>query len=68
MAKKPINNGKPWKQGDESQLKKLAKGDTPTPLIAYKLGRTTESIYAKAQELNVSLHPTNKSPYNRQKK
>jgi len=68
VAKKPLNSGKPWKQEDNKQLKKLAKGDTPTPLIAYKLKRTTEAIYAKAKELNISLKPVNKSPYNRQRK
>jgi hypothetical protein len=68
MAKKPLNNGKAWKQEDNVQLKKLAKGDTPTPLIAYKLKRTTEAIYAKAEELNISLKPVNKSPYNRHTK
>ena len=68
MAKKPKNQGKPWTSIQESQLKKLAKGNTPTPLIGYKLGRTSGAVQSKAQELNVSLKPINKSPYNRHKK
>lgn len=49
-------------------MKKMAKGNTPTPLIADALGRTSSAIYNKAQEQNLSLQPTNKSPYNRRKK
>lgn len=67
MAKKPTNQGKTWTSTQESQLKKLAKGDTPTRLMAYRLGRTPAAVQAKAQELNVSLKPINKSPYNRHK-
>ena len=55
MAKKPTNQGKTWTSTQESQLKKLAKGDTPTRLMAYRLGRTPAAVQAKAQELNVSL-------------
>lgn len=67
MAKKPANQGKAWTSTQKSQLKKLARGDTPTRLMAYKLGRTPAAVQAKAQELNVSLKPINKSPYNRHK-
>lgn len=68
MAKKPVNQGKAWNQKQEVQLKKLVKGNTPTPLIAYKLGRTSEAVRSKAQDLGVSLKPTNKPPYNRRSK
>lgn len=68
MAKTPKNHGKPWSSSDNKQLKTLAKGNTPTGLIAYKMGRTEDSIYTKASAENISLHPTNKSPYNRRKK
>ena len=61
------NGGNQWTPSDESKLKKLAKGNTPTRLIAHKLGRTEGAIYAKANSLNVSLKPTNQSPYNRSK-
>jgi hypothetical protein len=64
---KPANQGKTWTPAQESQLKKLAKGNTPTPLIGYKLGRTPAAVQSKAQDLNVSLKPVNKSPYNRHK-
>lgn len=64
---KPANQGKAWTSTQESQLRKLAKGDTPTRLMAYKLGRTPTAVQSKAQDLNVSLRPINKSPYNRHK-
>lgn len=67
MAKKPTNQNKPWTSSQESQLRKLAKGNTPTGLIAYDLGRSTDSVRSKASDMGVSLKPTNKSPYNRQK-
>jgi hypothetical protein len=68
MAKFPINNGKPWSPDDLSQLKKLVKEDTPTRLIAMKLGRSPQAVQAKALANKLSLKPTNQSPYNRQKK
>ena len=68
MASKPKNHGKDWTAGDEKKLEKLAGGNTPTGLIAYQLGRTEASVRAKAHDLEVSLKPTNQSPYNRQKK
>lgn len=67
MAKKPTNQGKVWTRVQESQLKKLAKGNTPTRLMAYRLGRTPKAVQSKAQELDISLKPVNKSPYNRHK-
>ncbi len=67
MAKTPTNQGKAWTQAQITQLKTLAKGDTPTGLIGYKLGRSPAAVQSKAQELNVSLKPINKSPYNRHK-
>ncbi len=68
MAKTPINNGKQWTDSQEARLRKSITGNKPTPLIAYELGRSPNAIYSKAHELNLSLHPTNKSPYNRRKK
>jgi len=67
MAKTPRNNNKPWTAADIKELKQLVKGNTPTGLTAYELERTKGAIYNKASELDLSLHPTNKSPYNRQK-
>lgn len=62
------NSGKKWSDTDLKKLEKLADGNTPTGLIAYQLKRTEAAIYSKASEVNISLHPTNKSPYNRTKK
>lgn len=67
MAKPPANHGKQWTPADVQQLKQFAKGNTPTGLIAHKMGRTEDSIRSKASETDVSLKPTNQSPYNRRK-
>jgi hypothetical protein len=68
MAKTPSNSGKEWTQKDINVLKKLVKQNTPTGLIAYELERSKVAIYQKASEENISLKPTNQSPYNRRKK
>ena len=65
MATTPQNHGKSWTPSDTAKLKKLAEGNTPTRLIAHKLDRTEDSVRSKAQQLGVSLKPTNQSPYNR---
>jgi hypothetical protein len=67
MAKKPTNQNKIWTPAQESQLKTMAKGNTPTGLLGYKLGRSESSIRSKASEIGISLKPTNQSPYNRRK-
>ena len=59
------NNGKAWTATDERALRELAAGNTPTRVIAFQLGRTEGAVYAKANALEVSLKPTNQSPYNR---
>lgn len=63
----PKNNGKQWTSKQESQLRSLARQNTPTRVIGLKLGRTPGSVQTKAGELNVSLKPVNQSPYNRSK-
>lgn len=63
MAKYNRNSGKAWSQQEISQLKTLARQDTPTRVIGLKLGRTPEAIYTKASEEGISLKPTNQSPY-----
>lgn len=69
MMKKYIRNaGKPWTPAEVKQLKALAKEDTPTRVIGLKLGRPVGGVYAKASQENVSLKPTNQSPYSRRKK
>lgn len=67
MKKTPKNQGKEWNEKDISNLKKLVKGNTPTGLIAYELGRSEGAVRSKASEIEVSLKPTNQSPYNRRK-
>jgi hypothetical protein len=64
---KPRNQRKSWK-GQESELRKLARGNTPTRVIGLKLGRTENAVQSKASQLGVSLKPTNQRPYNRRKK
>lgn len=68
MAKYERNAGKPWSPTDAAKLKSLAKQNTPTRVIGLKLGRPVGGVQKKASELNVSLRPTNQSPYNRLKK
>jgi hypothetical protein len=67
MAKSPANHGKQWTPTDVSQLKQLAKQNTPTRVIGIKMGRTEDAVRNKASENDVSLKPTNQSPYNRRK-
>ena len=68
MAKSTRNSGSKWSKGDVSELRTLAKGNTPTRVIGLKLGRTAAAVQAKASSVGVSLKPTNQSPYNRLKK
>jgi len=67
MAKTPPNHGKAWSKQDIKTLEKLVDQNTPTRVIALKMGRSEDSIYAKASSDDISLKPTNQSPYNRQK-
>ena len=67
MTKSTRNSGKSWTSGDKSTLRKLARENTPTRVIGLKLGRTEDAVRSKASELDVSLKPTNQSPYNRRK-
>lgn len=62
------NTGKQWTPLEEKQLKALAKDNTPTRVIGLKLGRPVGGVRAKASELDLSLRPTNQSPYSRRKK
>ncbi len=63
MAKAPKHHGSEWSTDDERLLRRLARGNTPTRVIALKLGRTEAAIYAKASALGISLKPTNQRPY-----
>lgn len=68
MPKSTRNSGKPWDAADRKALQDLARGNTPTRVIGLKLGRSEDAVRAKASELDVSLKPTNQSPYNRRGK
>ncbi len=68
MAKKPPNSGKLWTPSQVRQIEELVAQNTPTRIIALKLGRTPASIQTKASEENISLKPTNQSPYGSSKK
>lgn len=65
MPKSTRNTGKQWSSGDIKQLRDLAGKNTPTRVIGLKLGRTEDAVQSKASEKNISLKPTNQSPYNR---
>jgi hypothetical protein len=67
MSKKPSHHGEQWTQAQVQNLQKLANQNTPTRVIGLKLGRTEDSVQAKASEESISLKPTNQSPYNRKK-
>lgn len=67
MAKTPPNHGKEWTKPEVKQLEKLADGNTPTRIIALKLGRTEASVYSEASKENISLAPTNQKPYGTKK-
>jgi hypothetical protein len=67
MAKYNRNSGKAWTPSEVKELKSLADKNTPTRVIGLKLGRTPAAVSAKASDENISLKPTNQSPYNRRK-
>ena len=62
------NAGKQWTSEEVKQLKQLAKDNTPTRVIGFKLGRPVGGVQSKTSELGVGLKPVNQSPYNRTKK
>jgi len=67
MAKYNRNSGKPWTPSEVSKLRELAAENTPTRVIGLKLGRTPAAVGTKASDENISLKPTNQTPYNRKK-
>jgi hypothetical protein len=60
------NSGTEWTTEDVRELKRLAKEDTPTPVIGLKLGRTPTAIYTRASEEGISLMPPN--PHHKRRK
>ncbi len=67
MPKYTRNTGKSWTKPEVSKLQNLAEHNTPTRVIGFKLGRTESAIRTQAAKNNISLKPTNQSPYNRTK-
>ena len=67
MSKSTRNTGKQWTPQEIRQLDKMAAQNTPTRVIGLKLGRTASAVYTKAATEDISLRPTNQSPYNRSK-
>lgn len=67
MSKSTRNTGKQWSSSDVTNLRQLAKQNTPTRVIGLKLGRTEGAVRTKAADEGVSLKPTNQAPYNRRK-
>jgi hypothetical protein len=63
MARSGRNSGRRWTSSAKNSLRTLARKNTPTRVIALKLGRSPSAIYAKASQLRISLKPTNQSPY-----
>jgi hypothetical protein len=61
------NLGNNWSAADVRELRKLARGNTPTGVISLKLGRTPVAIRGKAQREGISLKPANRSPYSRRR-
>lgn len=68
MASKPENHGKEWTKKDITILQQLADQNTPTRIIGHKMGRTPGAVQSAASENDISLKPTNQSPYNRRGK
>jgi hypothetical protein len=68
MSKSTRNTGKPWAPSDTRQLRNLANENTPTRVIGLKLGRTEGAVRNQASQQDISLKPTNQSPYNRRSK
>lgn len=68
MAKSTRNAGTRITQSDVSQVRQLARENTPTRVIGLKIGRTANAVQSIASNNNISLKPTNQAPYNRRKK
>ena len=67
MSKSTRNTGKQWTSSDVKDLRQMAKENTPTRVMGFKLGRTPAAVQSKASEKGISLKPTNQSPYGTKK-
>lgn len=62
MAKASSRHRKKWTRSEVQKLKRLVGGNTPTRVIALKLGRTPNAVRSKASEEGISLAPWNRPP------
>jgi hypothetical protein len=62
-GKEAPSHQKPWTPEDEKRLEQLAEGNTPTRVIALKLGGTEDAVRPKASDLNIALKLTNQYPF-----
>jgi len=60
MGKSRKKAGTEWTEKDLSELRRLAKQNIDTDIIAKKLQRTEKAIYNKASEEGISLKPKDK--------
>ena len=63
MSKSTRNTGTQWTPEEVSKLGQMARQNTPTRVIGFKLGRTPAAIQTKASAEGISLKPVNQSPY-----
>jgi hypothetical protein len=63
MRKKRARERAIWTEEENEQLRQFASANTPTRVIALKMGRSARAIYRRAEVLGISLKPTNQSPY-----
>jgi len=63
MSKSTRNTGKPITPAILRELQRLAGENTPTRVIGLKIGRTENSVRSIASDNNISLKPTNQSPF-----
>jgi hypothetical protein len=59
LNRTPKHQGKRWTPPTKAKLPELAKGNTPTGLIAHEPGRSKPAVYPQASKLSFSLEPTN---------
>jgi hypothetical protein len=62
VAKPPARHRRPWNPYEVRQLKNYLAGDTPTTIIALRLGRTPEAVRRKASQLRLTEGAVNRRP------
>ena len=67
LDKRTVALGKPITSSVVQQVRQLARDNTPTRVIGLKTGRTENSVRKIASDNNISLKPTNQTPYGTKK-